>query len=255
MPIVADIYYHVYEGNEIGRKPPIVLIHGAGGSHLYWPSEVRRLPAQRVYAIDLPGHGKSTGRGHQSISAFCDAVFEWFEAIGLYSAVFVGHSMGSAIAMTAALEKSDHVLGLGLIGAGARLKVSSNLMESTASETTFHNAVETIVSWSFSKNTAEHLTEMAARRMAETRPSVLHSDFHACNGFDLTERVSDIQSPTMIICGEDDKMTPLRSSQFLASKIPDAKLEVIPNAGHMVMLEKPIVVAEALTQFLQEFSY
>ena len=63
MPVAADLYYHIYEGSEEGRRPPVVLIHGAGGTHLHWPSEVRRLPGYRVLALDLPGHGKSGGAG------------------------------------------------------------------------------------------------------------------------------------------------------------------------------------------------
>jgi len=62
MPIASDLYYHVYHEDNI---LPVVLIHGAGGNHLYWPSEIRRLPGFRVFALDLPAHGKSGGRAQQ----------------------------------------------------------------------------------------------------------------------------------------------------------------------------------------------
>jgi pimeloyl-ACP methyl ester carboxylesterase len=54
------------------------------------------------------------------------------------------------------------------------------------------------------------------------------------------------------MCGEDDRMTPVRFSQYLADKIPNSRLEIIPSAGHMVMLEKPEIVAKLIKDFLTE---
>jgi len=115
--------------------------------------------------------------------------------------------------------------------------------------------VEVIVNWSFSPSTPERLIELASQRMGETRPSVLHGDLLACNVFDVTERIAEISQPTLVVCGADDKMTPLRYSQYLAGTIPSARLEVIPNAGHMVMLEQPQAVADALATFLEGIPY
>ena len=121
MPVAADIYYHYFEGSTEGAKPTVVLIHGAGGDHLHWHPNIRRLPDYRVFALDLPGHGKSGGRGQQSISAYAASILDWMEAMGLHSAVIVGHSMGSAVALKLVLDHPQHVLGLGLVGGGARL--------------------------------------------------------------------------------------------------------------------------------------
>ena len=98
--------------------PPSYLIHGAGGHHLYWPPQIRRLTGYRVYALDLPGHGRSGGSGQQTIDSYTTAVKDWLIEVNLHSAVFVGHSMGSAIALSLALNYPDHVLGLVLIGGG-----------------------------------------------------------------------------------------------------------------------------------------
>ena len=255
MPVLADLYYHVYEGSEEGLRPPVVLIHGAGGSHLYWPSEVRRLAGYRMYALDLPGHGKSGGCGQQSVPAYAGVVLEWLEAIGLRRAVLVGHSMGSAIAMSLALDHPEQVLGLCLVGAGARLRVAPALLESASSQSTFYTAVETVVCWSFSSKAEPRLKELAAKRMAETRQSVLYGDFLACDAFDETERVSQIRKPSLVMCGVDDKMTPLRYAQFLADSLPNATLKTIPDAGHMVMLEQPQAVAKSLADFLVRLPY
>ena len=77
----------------------------------------------------------------------------------------------------------------------------------------------------------------------------------ACNTFDETGRIEQIRQPALVICGSEDKMTPLRQSQFLAEHIPEATLKTIPGAGHMVMLEKPQPVADSLLGFLDGVKY
>jgi pimeloyl-ACP methyl ester carboxylesterase len=252
MPITADIYYHEYEKGDEGQRPPVILLHGAGGTHLYWPFEIRRLAGYHVFAMDLPGHGKSVGRGQQTIGGYAAAVIDWLEALQLPRAVFIGHSMGSAVALSLALDHPDQVIGLGILGGAPRLHVAADILENIASSTTFHNAVEMIVARSFSPQASARLVELAGERMLETRPSVLHGDMLACDLFDETERVSNIQQPALVLCGMEDRMTPIRQSQFLATTLGNALLVTIPDAGHMVMLEKPVQVAAYIQTFLDE---
>lgn len=255
MPNTVNIYYHLHEGGREGLTPSIVLIHGAGGTHLYWPSEVRRLPGYRVYAPDLPGHGKSGGRGMQSIADYSNALINWLDAMDLHSAVMIGHSMGSAIALSLALDHPRRVLGLGLAGAGARLRVSPELLEQTSNPTTFSNAVTTVINRSFSSHAPARLIELATRRMAETRSSVLYGDFLACDEFDVRDRLVELHQPTLVLCGAQDQMTPVRFAQYLASEIPNAVLKTIPDAGHMVMLEQPLAIAAAIGEFVGSIPY
>ncbi len=77
----------------------------------------------------------------------------------------------------------------------------------------------------------------------------------ACDAFDETERIEQIRQPVLVICGNEDRMTPLRQSQYLAEHIPGAVLKTIPDAGHMVMLEKPQPVADILRGFLEGVKY
>ena len=211
-----------------------------------------RLPGYRTYALDLPGHGKSGGQGHQSISSYANVVIGWMSAIGLDRAVFVGHSMGSAIAQTLALAHPDQVLGLALIGSAASLPVNPRLLSETANQTTFHKAVERVIAWSFGPQTPQKIKSLVAKRLAETHPSVLHGDFLACNSFDLTSRLHEIRQPTLVICGSLDKMTPVRNAHFLIDNLPSARLDIIQGAGHMVMLERPREVVASLAQFLRQ---
>ena len=142
MPVAASVYYHVYQE---GEQLPLVLLHGAGGNHLTWPSDIRRLTGYRVYAVDLPGHGRSPGRGQQTISGYTQLVRDWMQAVDLHRAAIVGYSMGSAIALTIALEFPEHVIGLGLVGAAAKLHVNAQLLEDIASATSYYKAVDQIV--------------------------------------------------------------------------------------------------------------
>jgi pimeloyl-ACP methyl ester carboxylesterase len=254
MPVAADIYYfHSKLGG--GDSLPVVLIHGAGGTHLHWPSDIRRLPELRVYAVDLPGHGKSGHIGLQSIDAYTDSILAWMEAIKLHRAAFVGHSMGGAIALTLAKKNAEHVLGLGLISTGARLRVNPVIMENAVNSQTFPTVVSFITSKSFSKHADPHLVELATKRMHEIRPSVLYGDFISCDNFNMMEALDTIRTPTLIVCGQDDEMTPLRYSQYLKDHIKDSRIVVIPDAGHMVMLEKQHMLSQALGEFFRNIRF
>jgi pimeloyl-ACP methyl ester carboxylesterase len=249
MPTANDLYYFLHEADDPSLLP-ILLIHGAGGSHLHWPPEIRRLNGFKVVALDLPGHGKSENIGRQTISDYVDAVQEFMDAINLPAAVIVGHSMGSAIALQLALDAPDRVLALVMMGGGSRLRVNPSILENAANPATFSLVVKTINEWVFSPNTDPRLRELASQRMEkETRPTVLHGDFLACNDFNASERLVDVNQPTMILCGTEDKMTPLKYSLALHEQIKNSELVEIEGAGHMVMLEKPREVARALETF------
>lgn len=253
MPILTGIYFQQYKKHAGGGKHPVVLIHGAGGSHLYWPANIRRLAGYEVYALDLPGHGRSPQTRQESIQAYAESIVEWMAAAGLQQAILIGHSMGSAIAMTLAIESPRLIAGLGLLGSGARLKVNPQILEQIGDAEAFPAIVHKITQWSFSSQAPEILTSLAEKRLSEAGPQVLQGDFWACNAFDIRDNLATITQPTLIICGQEDKMTPVQESRYLAENIPNARLALIPEAGHMLMLEKPERVAHLLDDFLSTF--
>lgn len=249
-PSKAGIAYSYSGGATEGEAPPLFLIHGSGGDRLHWPPQLRRLESVPVYALDLPGHGKSPGEGERSIRAYVDHILHWMTALELPPAVWCGHSMGGAIAMTAALESSAQVAGLVLVGTGARLRVSPDILEITGDPDRFQEAAELVTRWAFNPSASPRLIELGRERYGGGRPEVMHGDFSACDAFDSMERLSEIRCPTLILCGEDDQLTPVKYSHFLQDHIADARLVTIHEAGHMVMLEKPEVVANEIRNFL-----
>lgn len=249
MPVAEDLYYFLYEGGSSAL--PVVLLHGAGGVHLHWPPEIRRMKGGRIYALDLPGHGRSDDvDGQQSIASYAAAVVRWLDVLEIYQAVLIGHSMGGAVALTLALDYPERVSGIGLISTGARLRVHPGVITHAANPTLLPNAIQQIIALSFNQSTPLRLVEMAAQRLAETRQSVFYGDLLACDQFDRMADIHRVSCPTLVLCGLEDQMTPLRYSQFLVDHIPQAQLQVVPEAGHMVMLEQPALVQAYLEAFL-----
>jgi pimeloyl-ACP methyl ester carboxylesterase len=208
-----------------------------------------------MFTLDLPGHGKSNGLGRQDISEYSKAVVEFMKALRIGPAVVAGFSMGSAIALSLALQYRRRVLGLALLGSGAKMRVATSTLELASNPTFFLPAVESVVENSYSPNVAPRVKELAVEQMAETRPAVLYSDFLACDAFDAMERVKKIRVPTLLITGGADRMTPPNRAEYLRDQIEGAQLHIIEGAGHMVMIEQPDEVAELLTEFLDRIPY
>jgi pimeloyl-ACP methyl ester carboxylesterase len=252
MPTAAGLYYFPHGASDATRAP-MILIHGAGGHHLSWPPEVRRLPDERIFAVDLPGHGKSAGVGHHTIEDYAVAILDFVAALKLSKVVLIGHSMGGAIALQAAIDAPSRVMGLGLLGSAARLRVSSKLLQAAANPSKAAVAVHTAVEYSFAPATSRRLKELVEQRMLETRPSVLYGDFLACDAFEGDAAKIDV--PTLVLFGELDRMVSPQAGKALQEQIDGARFEVIPEAGHMVMLERPEQVAERLSAFVKSIPY
>ena len=254
MPTAAGLHYFFHEGGSV-LKPPLVLIHDAGGNHLSWPPEVRRMPGYRVITLDLPGHGKTEGSGRQSVQDYARDVAEFIDGLGLSRAVFVGHAMGGAISLALALDYPNYVAGIGLISSGSRLPIPSSIIENAVNQSTLPQAIKSLQELSLGPQTPENLKEVIFKRLTETRPTLLLDDLLACDRFNLSERLNAIRTPVLVVCGTDDKLTPIRSSEILSRNIPGAALQTIEGAGHMLVLEQPGRLAKLISVFLSTILY
>jgi len=248
--IVTGEKLHYQFRHEIRQAdgPPLVLVHGAGGNLMHWSGELRRLPGRTVYALDLPGHGKSGGAGRAEIGAYAEAVRDFAEALDLPAFVLAGHSMGGAIALEFALRYPARLAGLILVGTGAKLRVAPEIL--TGIRDDFQGTTELLAQRAHGEHVDPNLLRLYTRRLREVNPQVIHDDFAACDAFDRRADMSRISTPTLILCGATDRMTPVKFSQYLHEQIAGSQLVVVPNAGHMVMLEQPAAVAEAVARLL-----
>jgi 3-oxoadipate enol-lactonase len=244
-----DKIYYAERGTQ---GTPIVFIHGSGASHLIWGAQVRALgEVTRAVALDLPGHGRSAPPGRDSMDGYRDVVLGLLDALGFARAVIVGHSLGGGIAQTLALSHPDRVAGVGLVGTGARLRVLPQILDGIVSPRDFDRTAEFIVDNSYAPSLDAATRERAIVDLRACPPQVTHGDFAACNAFDVMSRVAEIRAPTVVICGRQDRMTPVKYSEYLASNIPHAQLVVIDGAGHSVMIEQPEQVNRALEELMR----
>ncbi len=156
--------------------------------------------------------------------------------------------MGGAIAQTLALTHPEVMKGLVLVGTGARLKVLPMILEGIRNN--FEETVQKINQFAFSQKTPSDLIEKGVFGMQQCHREVLFGDFLACDRFNLIQEVEKIVSPTLILCGEDDQLIPVKFSQFLASRISASQLEILPGAGHMVMMESSQAFNEKIREFM-----
>lgn len=220
-----------------------VFIHGAGASPVVW--RLQLLHFKGSFAAELPGH--PTGSGYSTIEDYACSVEEYIRKAAVKEPVLIGHSMGGAIAMTLALADFK-LAGLVLVGTGARLRVHPTLLSKVNEN--YEEAAKLIATWSVSPSSDPVIAERIAQELRRLNPQVTYGDFIACDKFDRMNDVQKLTCKTLIIVGADDRMTPLKYSQYLHEKIDGSKLVVIPDAGHSVMLEKHRLFNSAVDAFL-----
>lgn len=226
----------------------ILLIHGAGGSRLDWPGEVRRLPNFRIITVDLPGHGKSTAPGRDTIEGYTADIITLLDALNLKQVVGIGHSMGGGIGQMLALTYPDYVAGLVLVATGAKLRVSPELLDNIVDDP---QAVARILrDWLWAGDMPDEPRDIAIERLLEVPPEIVYGDYLACDRFDVRDRLAAIKAPTLILSGTEDYITPYKFSTYLAEYIPNAELVTIAGAGHMLPVERPQMVAESIQNWL-----
>ncbi|MCJ7663710.1 MAG: alpha/beta hydrolase [Desulfobacterales bacterium] len=219
-------------------KDSLVFIHGAGGSRTSWRLQGEYFSrAFNVIIMELPGHGAAQGQGAQEVKDYTLWIKGALDELKLSNPFVIGHSMGGAIAMDLAVRFQALPKGLVLASTGARLRTLPDILDGI--EKAFPETVELICERSFDQDAPEELRRFAVVEMMKNSPRVLHGDFTACDRFDIMDQVQAIGNPTLVICGDQDALAPIKYSRFLADKIAGARLEIVEKAGHRVMLEQP----------------
>ena len=251
MPLIASERGQIWAAIHRPSRPApsAIFIHGAGGTHQSFPASLRLIGSIQPILLDLPGHGASAGAGRQSITEYALDVVALMDSLAIDSAVFVGHSMGGAIALQIALDHSARVTALALIATGARLPVNPALIAGILANT--DATVDNLSRWMWTRSAPADMVAQTAKIMRATPPAVTQGDLIACANFNVVQRLPNISTPTLILAADGDKMTPPRLSEELRSGIAESELKIVPRAGHMLQLEQPNVTAEALNQWLK----
>ncbi len=232
---------------------PIIFIHGSGDSARIWHPQIEHLGAERAFAIDLPGHGQriDTLPAEVSVLDYARAVHAIItDEMHLDHPVIAGHSLGGAIALMMGLKHPPELSGLILIGTGARLRVHPDLLE--AARTAPQKAIYQLKNSGVASTTTNTLPAALINEQVTPGSNVLYRDLTACNAFDCMTRIQEIHLPVLVICGADDRLTPVKYSQYLHDKIGGSTLHIVPDAGHYVMREQPEVVNRAIEQWMQD---
>jgi 3-oxoadipate enol-lactonase len=241
---------------EAESRTPLVFCHGFTTTSEFWREQVEVFAKDYfVVAINLPGHGISpapTERAY-TMDAFVDDLYAVFVALKLHDAVLVGLSMGGTISQHFALKHGDLLNKLVLVGAtphglGADVD-ASNVLDAIA-EDGVEKASQNVIDRSFAGSANPALLEFARKEVVQTPGYVARAAIVSLNDADSRDSLMHIGIPTLVICGEEDIITPPSESHELAKGIPDATLLLIRDAGHFPMLEKPAEFNAALRTFL-----
>lgn len=245
-------YVDVDKRDDKSSGIPLVLVHGAGSSHLAWALQLRDLSDEyRLIAIDLSGHGKSEdGEDNVSIEEhFAEEVNALVKHLKLDDFILVGHSMGGAVVMSYTLKKdvqkpralilvdTTSVLDLTHLGTGLVKDIIEDRIY------LFKSAI-------YDNYTDTYMVKKAEDRLRMAHPSVMQRDLAASNRFDISERVGEIDIPTFVIVGENDDVVPPSVAKELEEALPRADIAVVKDADHAPMQEQPVMFNILLRKFV-----
>jgi len=232
-------------------RATLVFIHGAGGTGTFWQAQVEVLSERfNTIAIDLPGHGTSDGGGKDRIEDYARAVVDFMKAIEAPNPIFCGFSLGGAITQQILLDYPDLARAGILICSGATMKVGPAIFESIQND--YNGFVEFICKLAASKKTGPEVVGLFRDDFLSLQAGVTLGDFRACNRFDVTNRLSSITVPVLVVTAEDDKLTPPQNGDALARGIKNATRAHIIEAGHIVAVEKSEEVNQTILEFLEQ---
>ncbi|HXZ47470.1 MAG TPA: alpha/beta hydrolase [Usitatibacter sp.] len=239
-------------------RPALVFVHGAAFDHSVWQWQARYFAhhGRAVVASDLPAHGRSPGTPRTSVEALAGWLIALLDAAGLERVALAGHSMGSLVALEAALSHPERVTRLALVGASVPMAVGEAFLAAARDDSPAALDMEAV--WGHARlatlaaSAAPGMSLVATSRQlnARARSGLLAADLAACRDYrPAPEALARLAVPTLVVAGRRDQMTPWKAGQAVADRIPGARLVTL-DAGHSMMTEAPRELTAALRDLL-----
>jgi pimeloyl-ACP methyl ester carboxylesterase len=250
-----------------GKGVPILFVHGFPLNHTMWHSQIETFGRSfRVVAPDLRGSGESHlaqagGTGTLTMEAFADDLHALLHAVYVdRPVVFCGLSMGGYIAWQFFLKYREQVQALILCdtratadspeAAAGRRKLAEEILTLGP-----HAAAEAMLPKLISPKTAERRPNLVAdlrTMILRNSPAGIAATLRGmAERPDCTPLLAQVDVPTLVLCGQDDVITPPAEMKQMAEAIPGSQFVEIHNAGHMAPLENPDAVNAAINRFLK----
>ncbi|HEX8099464.1 MAG TPA: alpha/beta fold hydrolase [Actinomycetota bacterium] len=256
-----------------GQGPPVVLLHGLGGSKVTWLPLVGPLSERfRVVVPDLPGHGESEKvRVDYSPRFYARVVRHLLDELGIEQAVVLGNSMGGRVALELALRSPARVASMTLLSASVPGIRWRYLMGFTRVFPTEFGAIPFPLREKWMETVLRRLFAVPGRLSPEAynaaanefirvyRDPVARMAFFSSLRHILTEppepffgSLRRIKHPTLILIGSNDRIVPPRLGVRLAEHLPSSRLVILPNVGHVPQFEATNETLRELSSFLAD---
>lgn len=231
-----------------GDGPPVLLLHGIGSSAASFSAQMPALAARyRAIAWDAPGYGESADPpAPPGLDGYADVAARVVDELGAAPAHVVGVSWGGVIAVRLALRHPDHVRSLVIADS---TRGSGLHRDKAAAMRRRGDELATSGAGSFAAARAARLLSPGApadlvARVTDTMASAIRNPgygwaAHAMADTDHTDVLADLRVPALVLVGEHDHVTTVDESRAIARRIPGARLEVVPGAGHLANQEQP----------------
>jgi pimeloyl-ACP methyl ester carboxylesterase len=254
-----------------GKGPAIVFSHGVTLSTRVWVKQFEHLPGEgfRCIGFDHRGHGDSEcGETGHSVDNLAEDVRTVLEGMDLREAVLVGHSMGG-IALQAFAARypsvaAERVRGMVLMSTLAKTYLSgSSWLRKMFERLTGHgpsagelmtqqNLGFLLARIGFGRDPQASHVELVREMIAACPKAQSQAAVRALVGLDMTEALSRIRVPALVLAGSADVIAPPAQSRRIAELIPAARLEEFKGAGHMLMLERTDEVDALIADFARD---
>lgn len=236
---------------ERGQGPAVVFVHGNLGSSRWWPG-VMDLAGYRTVALDLPNFGRSEPLDVADIDAYADALAGFIAALGLSKPVVVGHSLGGAVVMSLAARSPDLPRAIVLVDGASPAGLKTPEAHYPVIELyktnrdLVRNGLQAVAPTMQDRRLLDELTD-DGMLMA---PLAFAGNARALERFDYRGRAGAFKGPVLVVWGRKDIIITEAMARETAAAYAPARLEIVEEVGHSVMVEDPARFKALLGGFL-----